>query len=75
MQQNPTKTIPIIPLTSNFERIIFEEAQLLARERYDSNVSHALNILYRKFRNIGDKPSASIAYELLQRFEDIADDE
>jgi hypothetical protein len=57
-------------LSNHHERIVLEEAQQLAKERYNNSVHFALTVLYSKVRNTGDNCSASAAYELLEILEE-----
>lgn len=69
MQQEQDEMPTVIQLTSNNERSVYEEAELLAREHYKGNIPFALSVLYGRLKNAGDSTSASIAFELLQKYD------
>jgi hypothetical protein len=56
-------------ITDNLTRCTFEEACLLAKEKYDNRLPMALNISYSRLRSAGDTTIASVVYELSQKLD------
>ena len=58
---------------SNLERIILDEARQISK-RYHHSVAIALTMLYQQLRSAGDKPAASVTYDLIQRIEELEEE-
>lgn len=61
-QQRPTPPTPL-------ERVIYEEAQGLARQR-NWSVGFTLSIMWSMFKSAGEIKEAEMAFVLMQREED-----
>ena len=56
----------------HLERVIYEEAQELARRR-NWSVSFTLSIMWSRFKSSGDVKEAEVAFVLMQREEERKD--